>query len=133
MPRKPSTQCSHYELHLRRDSSKKAKVATPTTPTHHGDRHSGDGPEAAPPRRFLSGPQVCARYAITDMSLWRWLRDPELGFPQPTMRIRDRRYWLETDLVTWEQSHIPHGDDAVPPRRAKPPPPKDLTVSRCQT
>jgi predicted DNA-binding transcriptional regulator AlpA len=108
MPPKPSTQCSHYELRLRRDSSKKAQVAAPTPPTHHarhGDR-GGDDPEATPPRRFLSGPEVCKRYSISDMSLWRWLDDAELNFPKPAMRIRDRRYWLETDLLAWEQSRI---------------------------
>jgi predicted DNA-binding transcriptional regulator AlpA len=66
-------------------------------------------------RRFLSGPQVCHRYAITDVSLWRWLRDPELNFPQPTLRIRDRRYWLEDDLIAWERSMVPHGDKRVEP------------------
>jgi len=61
-------------------------------------------------RRYLTGPQVCARYAISDVGLWRWLKDPELGFPQPAMRVRERRYWLEDDLIGWERSMIPHGD-----------------------
>jgi predicted DNA-binding transcriptional regulator AlpA len=37
---------------------------------------------------------------ITQMSLWRWLRDPEMGFPEPTY-IRNRRYWREADLEAW--------------------------------
>jgi len=37
------------------------------------------------------------------MSLWRWLRDTELGFPKP-LRINDRRYWHESELVAWERS-----------------------------
>jgi predicted DNA-binding transcriptional regulator AlpA len=61
-------------------------------------------------RRYLTGPQVCARYSISDVGLWRWLKDPELKFPQPALRVRDRRYWLEDDLFNWERSMIPHGD-----------------------
>jgi len=68
---------------------------------------------AALPRRYLTGPQVCARYSISDVGLWRWLKDPELKFPQPTLRVRDRRYWLEDDLLNWERSMIPHGDRRV--------------------
>ena len=67
----------------------------------------------APSRRYLTGPQVCARYSISDVGLWRWLKDPELKFPQPTLRVRDRRYWLEDDLLNWERSMIPHGDRRV--------------------
>jgi predicted DNA-binding transcriptional regulator AlpA len=66
-------------------------------------------PEQAPdPRRYLTGPQVCARYGISDVSLWRWLRDHD--FPPPTLRIRDRRYWLESELVAWERAQLPHGN-----------------------
>jgi predicted DNA-binding transcriptional regulator AlpA len=73
---------------------------------HHSDR---DNRETAndPPRRFLTGPQVCSRYSITDMSLWRWLKDPMIGFPQPTMRVKYRRYWLEADLIAWEHAQLP--------------------------
>lgn len=27
------------------------------------------------------------------MSLWRWERNPRLGFPPPKLRINGRRYW----------------------------------------
>jgi predicted DNA-binding transcriptional regulator AlpA len=64
--------------------------------------------------QYLTAPMVCARYSITDMSLWRWLNDPKLNFPKPALVVRTRRFWLEGDLVAWERSLIPHGDDAVP-------------------
>ena len=69
-----------------------------------------DPDETALPRRYLTGPQVRERYSLSDVGLWRWLRDDKLGFPQPVMRVRDRRYWLEEDLIAWERSMIPHGD-----------------------
>jgi predicted DNA-binding transcriptional regulator AlpA len=58
------------------------------------------------PRTFLTAPQVCARYGIADMSLWRWLRDPEMKFPQPTMVLQRRRFWDEAILREWELSRI---------------------------
>ena len=35
---------------------------------------------------YLPASQVRTRYGVSDMSLWRWLRDDALGFPHP---IRD--------------------------------------------
>lgn len=37
---------------------------------------------------------------ISDMSLWRWLNDPELRFPKP-LYIGRRRYWLEAEVSAW--------------------------------
>jgi predicted DNA-binding transcriptional regulator AlpA len=94
-------------------------VTLETPPSHqrlaspqlrHGDR---ENPNTAydPPRRFLTGPQVCSRYSITDMTLWRWLKDPTIGFPQPMMRVKDRRYWLEADLIAWERAQLRRDDE----------------------
>jgi hypothetical protein len=53
---------------------------------------------------YLSTRQVCARYGdVSQMSLWRWLHDPKMKFPEP-MRIQKRRYWLLADLANWERS-----------------------------
>jgi predicted DNA-binding transcriptional regulator AlpA len=63
------------------------------------------------PDKFLSGPQVCARYGIVQMSLWRWLNDAEYAdvrFPPPTFRVRDRRFWREQDLIEWERRRAAH-------------------------
>lgn len=37
---------------------------------------------------------------ISDMSLHRWLNDPELNFPKP-IYISRRRYWREADVIAW--------------------------------
>jgi predicted DNA-binding transcriptional regulator AlpA len=106
---KPKTQTSPYELRLGRAASRRKRrvLRSPTSIVQRqGDRSSADDDG---PRKFLTGPQVCQRYAISDMSLWRWLQDAELSFPQPALRVRDRRYWLESDLVRWELSHVLHG------------------------
>ena len=52
---------------------------------------------------FLSAKQVRARYGgVSDMTVWRWSRDDELGFPQP-IRINGRRFWSEQALSAWER------------------------------
>ena len=37
---------------------------------------------------------------VSDMSLWRWLNDPDLGFPRP-IKIGNRRYWREGDILAF--------------------------------
>jgi predicted DNA-binding transcriptional regulator AlpA len=114
MPRRPRDQVSKYEKRLPAPGSdatapSRQQLLASTGPhQRHGDRSSGDDDAT----RYLTGPQVCARYGITDMSLWRWLNDAEINFPQPTLRIRDRRFWLEAELIAWERSMLPGGDSA---------------------
>ena len=54
-------------------------------------------------RSYLTAPQVRERYSITDMTLWRWLNNRELGFPAP-IKINRRRYFRESDLIDWERA-----------------------------
>lgn len=77
--------------------------------------HSDD--DATSPRRYLTGPDVCRRYGISNMTLWRWLDDPAIAFPKPTLRVRERRYWDEQTLIDWERSYVPHGDAAAPAKK----------------
>jgi predicted DNA-binding transcriptional regulator AlpA len=42
--------------------------------------------------------EICG--GISDMSLWRWLNDPAMGFPRPLV-ISRRRYWREADIARW--------------------------------
>ena len=51
-------------------------------------------------REFLPAGKVRARYGVSDMSLWRWLRDDALCFPHP-LRINGRRFWKLEDLEGW--------------------------------
>lgn len=57
---------------------------------------------AAPEDVLVTSAVVRRRYGqISDMTLWRWLRDPVVGFPQPLV-IQRRRYWRVADLTAWE-------------------------------
>jgi len=59
-------------------------------------------------KTFLTGPQVQARYARSHVTLWRWVRDPALGFPQP-MQINRLNYWRLSDLEAWEAAQAMQG------------------------
>ena len=54
-------------------------------------------------RNFVSAAKVRQRYGVSDMTLWRWLRNPTLCFPKP-ITINGRRYWREDSLLDWERA-----------------------------
>ena len=52
--------------------------------------------------KHLNSAQVKRRYAdCTDMTLWRWEHDENLGFPKPLI-IGSRKYWKLSDLERFE-------------------------------
>jgi predicted DNA-binding transcriptional regulator AlpA len=56
---------------------------------------------------YLNAAQVRTRYGgMSDMALWRWLRDDELGFPKPLV-INGRRFWKASELTAWEATMAP--------------------------
>jgi len=58
---------------------------------------------------YLNAAQVRTRYGgMSDMALWRWLRDETLGFPKPLI-INNRRFWLAAALSDWERKRAPEG------------------------
>ena len=74
--------------------------------------------DTSPGIKYLTDPQLCERYNVTAMSIWRWLNDPDMGFPQPALVIKDRRYWDEAQLVAWERGTVrPERRRRSPPRR----------------
>ena len=53
---------------------------------------------------YLDARAVRRRYGRrSDMALWRWSRDPKLGFPAP-IYIQKFRYWRLSDLIEWERA-----------------------------
>ena len=76
-----------------------AKIHETETDIAEFDADSGGAPDDI----FLSSAQVMRRYGnITDMTLWRWLQDPKMRFPQPIYLGR-LRYWKLRDLAKWER------------------------------
>src|SRR5436190_2085924 len=55
--------------------------------------------------RFLNALQVRARYGkISEMTLWRWVNERGIGFPQPTKLANGRNFWRLSQLRAWERS-----------------------------
>lgn len=61
------------------------------------------------PENLLPAAQVRVRYQISDMTLFRWLANPDLKFPEP-IRINSRRYWRIADLQAFERRQIFNGN-----------------------
>ncbi len=60
-------------------------------------------PVPSPDSAFVPARKVWERYGVTAMTLYRWLRDERMNFPQPTYLGRFR-YWRLSDLQAWERS-----------------------------
>jgi predicted DNA-binding transcriptional regulator AlpA len=101
---KPSPQSSPHDLNLGSLQSRLGSPGVAHQPhQRQGDRESA-GDDGGYLDRYLTGPDVLRRYAVSDVSLWRWLKDTRLNFPQPALRINGRRYWRLADLLDWERA-----------------------------
>ena len=54
-------------------------------------------------QEYLKCRGVLDRYGISRMTLDRWLKDPETGFPQP-IRIKGQRYFSTAAIEQWEEA-----------------------------
>lgn len=56
------------------------------------------------PKRLLSESQVRQRYGNrSPATMWRWDRDPKLGFPKPII-INNRKYRDEAELDAFDEA-----------------------------
>jgi len=55
--------------------------------------------------RKLPTRQVCALFGVCDRTIARWERDPDLGFPRPTV-INGRKYFNEDALTEWSRAQV---------------------------
>jgi predicted DNA-binding transcriptional regulator AlpA len=53
-------------------------------------------------KAYLSGAQVRLRYSCTDMTIWRWVKNPDMGFPQP-LKIGGRNRFALDELEAFER------------------------------
>lgn len=53
-------------------------------------------------KKYFTAHQVLQRYDISNMTLWRWLRDEGLKFPRPIV-IRRRRMFDEEELNAFDK------------------------------
>lgn len=55
-------------------------------------------------RLYIPDTDVCKRYGITPMTLWRWDHDPDMGFPKPIRLGKRRKYRVLSELEAWERA-----------------------------
>ena len=55
-----------------------------------------------PNDEFVSAPTLERRYGISDVTLYRWIKDPRKRFPRPRY-IGRRRYFPPSEIVSWER------------------------------
>lgn len=58
-------------------------------------------PDKKTPSTYLTAKHLRDRYNVSHMTIWRWRKDPRLGFPAP-IRIGPRKFWRLADLEAWE-------------------------------
>ena len=58
-------------------------------------------------RRWWIAPSKQNESTTTAESARVFPQSTMIGFPQPTMRVKNRRYWLEADLIEWERAQLP--------------------------
>ena len=70
------------------------------SPNELSERARTEADMCHPHRRIQAATvrQMCG--GISDMTLWRWLDNPELDFPRP-IYIGRRRFWREAEIVDW--------------------------------
>ena len=54
---------------------------------------------------LLPDPRVAQRYNINPRTLYRWDKQPALGFP-PAIRINRRKYRRVEQLEAWERQRV---------------------------
>ena len=52
-------------------------------------------------KQYVNTKHVRERYGVTDMTIWRWQKDPNLHFPAP-MVINRRKLWDPADLDAFD-------------------------------
>ena len=66
--------------------------------------------------KLLRSSDVRARYnGISDRTLCRWERDPDMGFPRPLI-INKRKYWDEFELDAFDAAQARGNSRRVPDR-----------------
>lgn len=51
---------------------------------------------------YISLRSICQRYDVTRMTIHRWMKRPDMGFPQP-LTINGRSYFKADEIARWER------------------------------
>lgn len=67
----------------------------------HTNQRSDEPIDPGNQHRLISASDVRTMFGkVSDMTIWRWLKDPALNFPRP-IYVQRRRFWRETEVLEW--------------------------------
>ena len=49
---------------------------------------------------FVSGKTLAELFDVSEMTIYRWEKDPDLKFPAPS-RVNNRKFWYRPDAIAW--------------------------------
>ena len=52
--------------------------------------------------KYMTAQEVCSRYQISPVTLWRYRHDPDLGFPKPFI-LKRRKLFDREEIEEWER------------------------------
>jgi predicted DNA-binding transcriptional regulator AlpA len=55
-----------------------------------------------PLKTYLTGPQIKTRYGCSYQTIWRWMKNPEMGFPAP-LKINNRNRFALDEIEAFER------------------------------
>ena len=54
--------------------------------------------------RYVSRRELRTLLPVSDMTIWRWMRDPEVAFPRPVKLGRNgRNFWWLPAILDWQR------------------------------
>jgi predicted DNA-binding transcriptional regulator AlpA len=67
-------------------------------------------------QRYIGIAELRAIIPVSDMCIWRWQRDPTVGFPAPVKLGRNgRRFWWLPKIREWQAKRAGEGGVTGPP------------------
>lgn len=55
------------------------------------------------PNNFLSVKAISEKFSVTRSTIYRWLQDPQMGFPKP-IKIGHSTRWDEAEINSWVEA-----------------------------
>jgi hypothetical protein len=78
-------------------------------PQHYSELREAASKQTPAPddETWLNANQVRARVGnVSNMCLWRWMRDERVRFPQPDLVLNNRRYWKAGTIRCWQSLRL---------------------------
>ncbi len=54
-------------------------------------------------QRYVSRRELRRLFPVSDMTIWRWMGDPEVAFPRPIKFGNGRNFWWLPEIIDWER------------------------------